>query len=164
MSKLKLLSIAVIGLLLINVAVVGFFILKRPPAPPFGRPPLAGEGPKKVIIERLDFDAAQIAAYEKLITAHQNSIKGFEDSIRLLKNQLYQTLTIDNFYGRDSLINQLGSLEMSIEQTNYEHFTAIKKLCNPDQLDKFNKLTNDLARFFEVGKKKRRRIGVNESK
>ncbi|EOR94468.1 hypothetical protein ADIARSV_2314 [Arcticibacter svalbardensis MN12-7] len=153
MSKIKILSIAVIGLLLINAAIVGFLLLKKPPHLPQGRQSMANEGPKQIITERLNFNAQQADDYDKLITAHQVSMRALEDSMGLLKNKLYQTLNNASFAGKDSLINELGTLQKQIEQINYDHFVALKKLCKPDQLDKFNKLTNELARFFATGKK-----------
>ena len=160
MSKTKLLSIAVIGLLLINITMVSFLILRKPPPPPEGRPPMGLEGqpssqddgPKNVIIDRLGFDKEQVAAYEKLIAEHQASVKSLQDSIHLIKNALYQTLNHNAFTGKDSLINQLNIFQKQMELTHYDHFTALKKLCRPDQMDRFNKLTNELARFFTPGK------------
>lgn len=156
MSKLKLLSIAVIGLLVINIVIVGFLLMKKPPIPPFGpggRPPMNQEGPKKIIIERLHFDKEQTDAYEKLIDAHQASVRILNDSIKMAKNDLYRSLQSETFTGKDSLINQLGRLQKQVELLHYEHFAEIKKLCKPDQLNSFNDLTKDLARFFAPGKK-----------
>lgn len=152
MSKLKLLSVAVIALLLINVAIVGFLLFRKPPHLPEGRPPTAQAGPRQIIIDRLNLNAEQVGAYDKLINAHQVLINQLEDSVRVLKNDLYQTLNDESFAGKDSLIIRLGEIQEQIELTNYNHFGALKKLCRPDQLDKFNKLTNDLAGFFATKK------------
>ena len=137
-----------IALLLINIAIVGFLLLRKPPRSAHGKPRVEFGGPKEIIIERLDFDAQQTAAYEQLITAHRTSIKILEDSIGLLKNNLYQTLQNETSSAKDVFINQLGDLQMKIELVHYNHFLAIKQLCNPDQLNKFNKLTIELAHFF----------------
>ncbi len=153
MSKLRLLSIAVIGLLLVNVGIVGFLILRKPPHPPEGRPPMANEGPKQFIIERLNFNAEQVTAYEKLITAHRTSIRALEGSISVLKNNLYQTFNDGSSTDKDAIVNRLGEIQKQIELTNYNHFAEIKKICRPEQLVKFNKLTIELAHFFTPVKK-----------
>jgi hypothetical protein len=49
---------------------------------------------------------------------------------------------------KDSLENKLGELQRQIETVHYNHFTDIKKLCKPEQLENFNALTHDLAKFF----------------
>jgi hypothetical protein len=162
MSKIKLLTIAVIGLLLINMGIVGYLLMKKPPMPPGGRPPMGQHdgpppmrenGPKKIIAERLHFGKDQEAAYDKLIKEHQAAVKAYDDSIMKAKNNLYQSLQSETFAGKDSLVNRLGALQKQVELIHYEHFTAIKNLCRPDQLENFNKLTNELSRFFAPGKK-----------
>lgn len=160
MSKTKLLSIAVIGLLVINIAIVGFLLLKKPPIRPEGRPPMGqdgrppmqDEGPKKIIAERLHLDKEQVAAFEKLIIAHQGSVNALDDSMRNAKNDLYLSLQSETFAGKDSLVNLLGALQKKIELIHYEHFADIKKICKPDQLGDFEKLTNELSGFFSADK------------
>jgi periplasmic protein CpxP/Spy len=153
MSKIKLLTIAVIGLLAVNIGVVGFLLLRTPPMPPKGSPAVKREGPKKNIIERLHFDNNQIAAYEKVIIEHQQSVKALKDSISNTKNNLYQSLKTETFTGKDSLINLLSFLQKRIESVHYEHFTQIKKLCRPEQMEAFNALTGELAFYFTTEKK-----------
>lgn len=153
MSKIKLLTIAVIGLLLVNLGFVAFLFFKKPPHKPKGRPPMGQAGPKKIIIDRLDFDKEQVAQYDQLIKEHQVAIKSLEDSIKYAKNDLYRSLTDENNTGKDSLIANLGLLQRQIELTHYQHFESIKKICHPDQLTYFNELTKELARFFAPGKK-----------
>ncbi len=160
MSKLKLLTIAVISLLLINLAFVGFLLMRKPPAPPERRPPMGmdggppmkEDGPKKIIAERLHFDKEQVAAYDKLIATHQVSVKALDDSIKIAKNDLYLSLQSETFAGKDSLVNLLGALQKKIELVHYEHFADLKKICKPDQLGNFEELTTELSRFFSVGK------------
>jgi periplasmic protein CpxP/Spy len=154
MSKIKLLSIAVIGLLAINIAVVGFLLLSKPPMPLNGMPQTEKkEGPKKIIIDKLHFDKEQIAAYEAIIVEHRESVKGLKDSISDTKNNLYQSLKTETFADKDSLINLLGALQKRIETVHYEHFVKIKKICKPQQMVDFNKLTNELAFYFTTEKK-----------
>ncbi len=157
MSKLKLLSIGVIGLLVINMGIVAFLFMKKPPHPPEGRHPKAQEGPKNMIIERLHFDKEQVEQYEKLIDDHQSSIRTTDDSIRMVKNELYQTLNNERFTGKDSLLARLNILQKQIEGIHYDHFSQLKKLCKPGQLNAFNDLTKDLARFFAPAKREPRR-------
>lgn len=161
MSKTKLLSIAVIGLLIMNIAVVGFLLLRKPPkhgpeAPPMGHdggPPGREGRPAKIIAERLQFNPEQVAAYEKLIADHQESLKAIKDSISITKNNLYRTLAGENSSGKDSLIAKLGLLQRQIELTHYQHFESLKKICRPEQFKYFDELTKELAVFFGPGKK-----------
>jgi hypothetical protein len=151
MSKIKLLSIAVIGLLVLNLFIVGFLFLRKPLRPggrPDGPPPLAQAGPQNEIIEELRFDSVQESQYRILIDDHKESTKSLNDSIRNVKSILYKTLNDENNPDTDSLIEKLGALQKSIERTHYEHFAELKKLCRPDQLSDFEELTTRLAGFF----------------
>lgn len=147
MSKLKLLSIAVVGLLIINLCIVGFLLFRKPPHPREG-----AMGPKTRIIEMLHFDNEQIIKYENLIDRHQEKIKQLRNDMRDVKSRLYQTLNEEGADSRDSLINQLGILQKEIETVHYDHFVEIKKLCRPDQSEYFNTLSTNLADFFDPEK------------
>ena len=156
MSKIKLLTIAVVGLLLINISVVAFLFFRKAPLPPMptpGRPGIEQTGPKNIIVEKLHFDKGQVALYEVLIEQHQGKIRPLNDSISLAKKELYATLNSENFAGKDALIARLGLLQRQVELTHYEHFTGIKAICKPEQKEYFDELTKELAMFFTQGKR-----------
>lgn len=153
MSKIKLLSIAVVGLFIINIGILLFLFLRNPIHPDGDRPIQKKGGPKNIIIERLNFDKEQIVQYEKLINLHQQSVKELNGQIRETKNQLYSTLASDAVSSKNSLENKLGGLQKQIESVHYDHFAEIKRLCKPEQIEKFNSLTLELAKFFAPGRK-----------
>jgi periplasmic protein CpxP/Spy len=153
MSKIKLLTIAVVGLLLTNATMLGFLLFKKPAAPMGAMSPGKGEGPKKIIIERLHFNSDQVKQYELLITSHRKAIRLLKDSIGETKNELYRSLQTDNFSGKDSLTDLLSTLQKRIETVHYDHFAQIKKLCTPEQQEAFNALTHDLAFYFTTERK-----------
>lgn len=153
MSKMKLLSIAVIGLLVMNLATVSFLLLTKPPHLADGRPPVEQAGPKNIIIEKLKFDSEQIAEYEKLIEQHQAKTKSLNDNIDISRNELYFTLASKNLTGNDSLMDRIGQLQTQMELTHYDHFKAIRAICKLGQIAYFNKLTKELARFFATEKR-----------
>ena len=147
MEKTKLLTIAVIGLLLLNFGTLGFLILRgknhRPPGE--DRPQ-----PKEIISEKLHFDAQQQKEYEKLIQWHRGEITKLDSNIRQTKNELYAQLSKPetNVKAKDSLISVINSNQKQIEETHFKHFEDIKKLCHKDQMKNFNDLTEELSRIF----------------
>lgn len=147
MEKTKLLTIAVIGLLLINFGTLGFLFLngKEHHPPHAGRPE-----PKEIIIEKLHFDATQQKEYAKLIQWHRSEITRLDDNIRNAKNELYSQLNEEsiNAKSKDSLIAVINSNQKQIEETHFKHFADIKKLCHKDQLKDFDELTEELSRIF----------------
>lgn len=147
MEKTKLLTLAVIGLLVINFGTLGFLLLNGKDH----HPPHGGRlEPKEIIIEKLHFDEAQQEEYEKLIQWHRGEITRLDDNIRNAKNELYAQLSqtkIDT-KSKDSLIGVINSNQKQIEETHFKHFQDIKKLCHQDQLDDFNELSQELSRIF----------------
>ena len=159
MNKIKFLMVIVVGLCLINIGLMAFIFFRQPPPPP--RPEMHGppgihpeDRPRHLIIKRLDFDEAQIMRYDTLIEAHRSSVRKLEDSIRTAKNQLYATLNEDGSALKDSLVVKLGSLQRQMELVHYSHFEDIKKLCRPNQLQRFKELTGDLAAYFRPDKRR----------
>ena len=148
MSKIKLLTIAVIGLFLLNAGIITFMFLRNPPRPGAGRAPMHKEAPREVIIQMLHFDKEQADQYKQLIDQHQSSIRDLDDKIAETKNALYQTLSTENSIAKDSLLLTLADLQKQVESVHYAHFMDIKKICRPDQLRDFDKLTKDLSRLF----------------
>jgi periplasmic protein CpxP/Spy len=148
MEKSKLLTIAIIGLLLINIATLGFLFMNKPKSGMYemgnNRPT-----PKEIITLKLQFNDAQKEEYEILIEKHRENIRQTEDQIRNVKNELYSNLSDESKQSsNESLVNQLANLQKQIENTHLEHFQDIKKLCRENQLDDYNQLTKELSRFF----------------
>lgn len=131
-----------IGLLISNLVLVGFIMLRKPKHP-------MGEGPKKLVIEKLHFDDKQVEQYEVIIQEHQKNIRKADDDIIKYKNALYQTLTkSDNESEKDSLINQIANVQKKIEDIHFNHFLEIKKLCKPEQQKYFEDLTKEIEGLF----------------
>jgi len=146
MSKIKLLTIGIIGLLILNFSILGFLFLHKPPHPEkSGRDE---DGPKNIIIQKLNFDEKQIANYQKLIDEHQAKLKILRKQVRDTKQLLYQQLKTNNTTISNGLENKLGVLQTEIEQTHYQHFLKIKKLCKPNQLENYQELTEELSQLF----------------
>ena len=148
MSKTKLLSLAVIGLLVINLGILAFLLLGRAGTPRHPSQMNERDEPKRIIIHKLQLDDAQVTEYEKMIAQHRASIRGIEGEIRDTKNEFYLTLAGKPGADKDSLQSRLGMLQQQIEATHYDHFVAIRTLCKPQQLPQFNELTSELAALF----------------
>jgi len=150
MQKTKLLTIAVIGLLIINLGTLGFLVFGRPDT---HNPQLEGRPePKQIIMEKLHFDASQQKEYARLIQWHRSEIKKRDENIRQAKNALYSQLSQDSIdvKAKDSLISVINANQKLVEQTHFRHFEDIKKLCRKDQLEDFNSLTEELGRIFAL--------------
>ena len=146
MDKIKVLTIGVIALLLLNFGTLGFLLLSGPKHD--RRPP--HRMPKEIIIDKLQLDANQQAAYQTLIDWHRGTIDSLDHQIRSTKNELYLQLTQKavDVKTKDSLIAILANEQKAIEETHFKHFQDIKNLCKPEQMNSFNELTEELSRIF----------------
>lgn len=145
MEKTKLLTIAVIGLLLLNLCTLTFLFLQKPMgAPP--RPPK----PDVFIIEKLQFDEKQQTQYQAMVKTHQQQVSNTRDSIKQIRNTLYKQLLLppNQRTQVDTLITQFGTKQQRIEQLNFAHFNDIKQLCKPEQQANFSQLVDELAKLF----------------
>jgi len=150
MNKLRLLSIIAICLFISNLVLLCFLFLNKPLS--------RHQGPRNIIIERLEFNKEQIEKYDLSIKRHRKAIRETEEQIHRLKNELYRTLNSNSdTLQRAVLIAQLGEMQMNIEKTHIHHFKEIKAICNPEQLDNFENLTSEIATLFAKGPKRDKR-------
>lgn len=147
MSKIKILSIISIGLLGVNIVLIWFLVAHKPNRPD-------RDGPKRKVIEKLHFDKNQIEAYEKLIEWHRSEIRKSDERMLELKQSLYALLTNEASSTKDSLIAEIGKLQVAIENVHYTHFQDIKKLCKPEQDNYFEALTLEITELFPRTKNK----------
>ena len=70
-----------------------------------------------------------------------------------LKNELYSQLSKPmQDQQTDSLMTAISILQKEVEMINYAHFSDIRALCRPDQLDDFNTFAQELAQIFKSEK------------
>ena len=160
MEKTKLLTITVIGLLVLNLATLGFLFIsgQKGHKPPHDRTE-GRQMPREIIINRLHFDVNQQKDYDKIIQWHKGEIKRLDSEIREAKIGLYSQLKESqlDLKVKDSLIAVINTNQKQIETTHFKHFEEVKKLCNKDQLEDFNELTEELSKLFSPNKPPRPR-------
>ena len=153
MNKTKLLSIAVIILLLLNIGILSFLFFKK-----HDNHKNEKKMPKDIVIEKLHFDKNQIEMYEETIASHQKEIHSLDSSIKKTKNELYQLLNSETNYfeQKNSLLLKLADYQKQIETTHFNHFLEIKNICKEDQLADYELLTEELSKIFTNKRKPKR--------
>lgn len=143
MNKIRVLSLVSAVLLLANLFLLWFVISHKGPN-------TRHREPKKIIIEKLQFDRHQQQQYQKLINAHREDLDQHQQKLRGLKNQLYANLSAGEQEGEvDFILNKMAGVNIEMERINYKHFQDLKQLCKPEQLVHFEQLTKDLAKLFQ---------------
>jgi hypothetical protein len=155
-SKIQILTAFSVILVLLNLGLIGFFVFneKTDRDRPERNPPPRDNHPKEIMIKRLGLESSQITEYEKLIEAHQQLIRVYNDSIHEAKKQLFFLLQPNQKSQADSVINVLAKLQGSVEQAHYNHFVDLRAICNPDQTRKFDLLTKEMAQIFAPDRKR----------
>ena len=139
MNKIKFLIILVVGLFISNCILLYYFVNDQ----------IKPTGPKKIIIQKLDLNKSQVIEYEKSIQIHIQSIRSNETQMNHLRHELYKQLKYEqDSLTLDSLIANIANHQAKAEWINYNHFLAIKNLCEPSQLEDFEELTEDIANLF----------------
>ena len=156
MDKIKLLTYAVIGLLLLNVGIIGFLFFSRPNRNPSEN----NRRPKEIIAEKLHFDTKQIEKYESIIHVHKDKIDSLDSKNREIKSSLYSQLKLSvvNTVVKDSLITLFLANQKNIEEAHFKHFQDIKSICKASQLQDFNSLTQELGKMFSNQNRKPRKF------
>lgn len=159
MNRTKLLTIAVIGLLLINIGMLCFLFFDKTKTN-HREEPMNGpqhEGPKKIIIERLHFDNKQEEVYSVIVDEHRAKSRELNKRGRDLHDELYVLLLEYslNALKADSLILEIAENQKAIDYLNLEHFQKIKAICKPNQINDFNDLVSDLTKLFSPHPPKR---------
>jgi len=143
MNKIKVLTFSVIALVILNLGMILFFMVIKPREFKNQK-----NGSRLFIVEKLHFDEPQKKQFRVLIEQHITKIKRYESTILSTKEVLYLQLSqakID-LKAKDSLIAVLGNMQKKVETARFEHFKAIKSICNtPQQKEDFNNLTIELA-------------------
>lgn len=137
MTKLNLILGLLILLLLCNVFL--FYQLMQPHR---------GQQPRDIISSTLHFSETQNQAYDILIQKHRKQIHQADDSLRMLKEQLYQRLVDTDKVHRDSLIEAIGGVQKNIEYIHWNHFKEIEALCTTSQKAYFEELQHQMATLF----------------
>jgi hypothetical protein len=140
-NKNKIL-LTIIGILLIaNIALVSFFMLKKDG----GRHEKRTD--RKTMIanflkNEIGFSETQLHQYDTLSNNHRENIKGMFDSLRSLKDKQFKQLVAGNF--SDSVINSVAEQsavsQKMMELQMFNHLKNVRLLCKPEQLPKFDSL------------------------
>ncbi len=147
MKKETLLTIAVIGLLLLNLSTLGFLLLRRPPHPDG---PGGPQSPGKHLVEKLHFTPEQQGQFEQLKSAHHElmmeSDRAYHDALKnyfdLLKSDPVDTIQ------SGALLARMNAIQETRVTATFKHFADLKALCTQEQKAYFDAFLPELIRVI----------------
>jgi periplasmic protein CpxP/Spy len=136
-----------IGLLiLLNFALLATWWLAVP-HPPMG----GGDRPRNFLIKELQMTDRQQQSYDSLIKIHRHERELFRQQTQLLKEQLTQQITRADTVEANRIINEIGRLQIQLERMNFDHFRAIRQMCDEKQKQKFDSVIAQMLKMMNGG-------------
>jgi len=150
MNKNKFYSIVIVGLIILNIVLIGFMAMPKHGKKGSKDGPNSGakDGPKQIVVDRLQLSPEQTIAYEELINVHRGIVRSKDHQLRDLKQGLFNELKNDKSLKKDSILNEIASVQMAIERLHFDHFKDIKDLCTSEQKEDFDVMVHDIGRIF----------------
>lgn len=153
-SNTKRILLAAVLILLLANAVLVYLFMNR------GHEPKRGRSGREAAMtaflkEQVGFDAQQMQQYDSLSKQHHEKVKAAFEEMRNNKSQLLKELGAAGF--TDSAINLAAGIsagkQKEMELNMLQHFAAIRKICKPGQLPKFDSLFYQVLAKKEEGRK-----------
>ena len=146
MEKTKLLTLAVVALLLLNFGTLGFLVLHlshRGDSTPHERD---HNGPADFIIRELNFNETQKTEFMKLVEAHRKNAEVLQKKDRENHENLFNALGNNDTVFINNTLRTLGDTQINLSKTTFLHFQEVRALCTPEQQSKFNSIIHEALR------------------
>ncbi len=138
--------IVIIFLLILNLGTLTFLFLGKRPGGP--RPPHGKEGPAGFIVDELQLNDQQQAAFNDLKKEHQGQMRIMEDSMRIQRELLPDLIVLGQKATADSVAMRIGGYQEQIEVYTFDHFVKVQALCNDEQKKKFKNIIGDILKMM----------------
>ncbi|MER3471469.1 MAG: hypothetical protein C4330_09065 [Chitinophagaceae bacterium] len=142
-TKNNWLVIALIALVLINIATLAFVWLGKPKdgVPPKGQ---GGGNAKNYLIEQLKLTTQQQQQFDSLRTVHFNEMNDYREQMRQQKDALFEKLKLPTDSSYNSTAQQIGMLQSEIDLSTFHHFQSLRSILNDEQKKKFDNIIQDV--------------------
>ncbi len=103
---------------------------------------------KNFIVKELGFNAKQLEEFNEKSKGHHETMTRFSEEIRILKDQLFSSLTDDNVQVAtiDSISSLICDIETLKEKEVFYHFKMIQDIADDEQKEKFKSILKDALR------------------
>lgn len=149
MKNTKILSIAVVLLLLTNIGLVAFMMTQKKKTGP-KRP--GGKEPSEMLVKETGMTEQQKKEYKQLKEEHFKNVRPLFDSIRSAKTAFY-ALTKDSTVN-DSILNilsyRISTRQAELEKVTFAHFRKVRGIFSNEQKPKYDAF---LQKMMQRGKR-----------
>lgn len=147
MEKTKLLTIAVIALLMLNLGTLAFLVLHRPHG---GMSPNENheKGPADFIIRELEFNENQKVQFMKLVDAHRKSMNDLKKIDAGNYDKLIDALGINDTVFVNTTLHVIGNTKAEGAKITLKHFEDVSAICTAEQKNKFKSVIHEVLRMM----------------
>ncbi len=151
MSQLKFYKYATFSLLLLNILLIGFFFLHRPPHSPNN---MKGKRTAMEALKLSDKQHDTFLGFAEKHVQHMHSIE--EQQKELLNDYFLQLINTSKNIDSDSLLSKVQLLEREKIEKTYQHLEEVKSLLKKEQYIYFEGFMNHIMRVL-LGKKREKK-------
>jgi hypothetical protein len=143
----RLLNTVVVILLFLNLFAMGVFWWQKWKDAPSNQ---KNVGASAFLIDQLQFDSAQLVAFEHLKEVHQQKFASAKDSMRLAKDRFFDLIDKDSVTESELKYTSTIAAEKQIQldRITFEYFKNVQSLCNPAQKIKFKQVIREALRIM----------------
>lgn len=144
-TKNKVLFWCVIVLILLNMASLGSFWMKKPPlGPPSGLPPMPGG--QKVMEERLGLSDQQVQQFEQIRNDHFTETIPLQEEMHKLRLELLEEIfvTTPEEAKIQEILKTLEQKSGQFEAGLLQHFQQLKNVCDQQQTEALKLMLADI--------------------
>lgn len=124
----------IVALILMNLVLTGFLLFRRPPHP--------GLEAYHFLVHELQLSDKQEEQYRQLRDDHHAAVTSIRDEMGELRDRLYAGPPEES----SALIDSIAGLQGEVERITYQHFQALRKICEPRQQERFDEIIAEAVR------------------
>lgn len=138
--KSKLLPVLLFFLILLNGVLI-FLLIKKPHVNERNQPNKNQQG-ISFLADQLQFSEAQKKQFIEFDKAHREFMMTIDQELLKDKDVLFNSFQKKSF-NMDSLTNKIGLLQAKKESVVFVFFKNVRKICTPDQTEKFDNIIKE---------------------
>lgn len=140
-AKNKVLIFIITVLLLTNMAVLVYFLWFKQ-SPKINRNNFNRDGMAESLKKEVGFNNEQVAQYKQIRDKQWDTMRMKFDDLRKAKDSLFNLIGATDV--PDSTLNsaagKIAERQKALDLQTFNHFRAVRQLCTPDQLPKYDSL------------------------
>ena len=156
-TRQRLMILAIVVLLLLNLATLGAFWFFRSEKSKEYFQRKRQHRVEKFLIDKLDFNARQSQELEQLMEGHRAGVMEIFKKIQASREMLYDSMSFVDSVEVEQITRRIASSQAELDRATYYHFRSIREICNPDQQRKFDTVIKEVISRHHPGNRRQKK-------